>query len=157
MKRIALLGILALLIAGCAAQRHLGPAVQVAPEAVGSNVSLVSLQSDIERQSIFYSGPVYNPSAVLFIPEGTPAKLRPKAGWAQIDSSAELKKVLDRIETHRPKLSALIAPGAAAEEGAAVWAYVYSPETVTLERQPNSDLYLVEPVSELFNPVYHGR
>lgn len=157
MKRFALLCILLLLLAGCGAQRHLGPAIQVAPEAVGSNVSIVSLQSRLDTQSIYFSGPVYNPSAVLFIPEEKPAKLRPKPGWTQIGSSAELKTVLDRIETHRPRLFALLPPETAAEKGAAVWAYVYSPETVTLERQPESGLYLVEPVPELFNPVYHGR
>lgn len=157
MKRFALFGVLMLLLAGCAAQRHLGPEIQVAPESVGSQVSIVSLQSNLDTQSIYYSGPVYNPSAVLFIPEEKPAKLRPKAGWTQIGSSGELQTVLERIETHRPRLFALLLPGTAAEKGAAIWAYVYSPEKVTLERRPKSDLYLVEPVPELFNPVYHGR
>ena len=157
MKRFAVFGVLMLLLAGCAAQRHLGPAIQVSPEAVGSNVSLVSLQSYLDTQSIYYSGPIYNPSAVLFIPEKKPAELRPKAGWTQIGSSGELKTVLDRIETHRPRLSALLPPETAAEEGAAVLAYVYSSESLTLDRQPRSDLYLVDPVPELFNPVYHGR
>ena len=155
-KMIALF-ILTAMISACAG---LGTSSQVLPSGLGQDVSLDSIVSNMEEYESYYSGPVFNPSAVLFIAQQREMDVRPVVngparGWRKVEEREQLADLLKRLRELRDpqiKLWALTPPDKSRSGG--ILGYVYTAGNVQV-RKGESGSYTVYAVPERFNPRYY--
>ncbi|MDZ7762712.1 MAG: hypothetical protein U5L00_20990 [Desulfovermiculus sp.] len=134
----------------------LGPSSQVLPSSTGQAVSLDRVVSKVQEYDVYYSGPVFNPAAVLFIPEHGDAEIRLARGWKEVDGKEQLTDLLTRMRELRDpqiKLWALISGDKGRNED--ILGYVYTAGNVSVRKDSESGSYTLYPVSERFNPRYY--
>ncbi len=138
---------------GCAALGHLGSSTQILPSSYGVAVSIDDLKHSFEDYEAFYSGPVYNPSAILFRPTATAPTLKLASGWKEVPHRAKLKALIKKIETIDPKLWVLATPDA--KESRSLLAYIYTPAYASLRKTQDPGTFFLRPVPEQFNSIYY--
>jgi hypothetical protein len=149
---------LAWMFSACAG---LGTSYQVLPSGPGQDVSLDSIVSNMQDYDTYYSGPVFNPSAVLFIPQQREMEVRPAAngpamGWQEVGNREQLADLLKRLRELRDpqiKLWALTPPDKGRNGG--ILGYVYTAGNVQVRKDSESGSYTVFAVPERFNPRYY--
>ncbi len=156
-QMIALL-FLAGLFSACAG---LGTSSQVLPSSTGQDVSLDSIVFNMQEYDSYYSGPVFNPAAVLFIPQQgemdvRPAVNGPARGWQEVENREQLADLLNRMRELRDphiKLWALTPPDKGRNGG--ILGYVYTAGSVQVRKDSESGSYILHAVPERFNPRYY--
>jgi len=160
MKRLSVF-LLALLVAGCAQFGGFGPTAQVPPSKLGISISLQELKAERDKYDIYYSAEVYNPSAVLFVPKDSEYTLKLVRDWHQTGGYTTLDDLLFRMEKlrppHYPYLYALVAPAREGSGQRPLLGYIYTPDYASLRATDDPKTYVLRPVEELFNSVYHGN
>ncbi len=150
--------LLALLFAcGCQAGLHTAPTTRVSPASAGKDLKLRDLRTATDSYRIMYSGPVYNPSALLFLPRKGPERLEPTSRWKDVEDSKELKNLAYRLDELDPKLWAIVPAGLEDISSKDILAYIYTPGYASVQKIPDTDRYKILPVEEQFNPRYHDR
>ena len=150
--------ILAGMISACAG---LGTSSQVLPSGLGQDDSLDCLVSNMQEYDSYYSGPVFNPSAVLFIPQQgemdvRPAVNGPARGWQEVENREQLADLLNRLRELRDpqiKLWALTPPDK--DQAGGILGYVYTAGSVQVRKDSESGSYILHAVPERFNPRYY--
>ena len=150
--------ILAAMFSACAG---LGTSYQVLPSGPGQDISLESIVSNMQEYDSYYSGPVFNPSAVLFIPQQGEMEVRPAAngparGWQEVENREQLADLLKRMRELRDpqiKLWALTPPDKSRTSD--ILGYVYTGGKVQVRKISESGSYTVFAVPERFNPRYY--
>ena len=157
MAKKCLLVIAVLVLSGCQALLHPPPASRVSPVSAGIELDLKELLHSGDAYRVMYSGPVYNPSALLFLPREGPVRLEPTRGWKEVEDQKQLKNHADTLDELDAKLWAIVAYGETGISSSDVWAYIYTPGYASVQRMPDSEKYKVLPVEEQFNPRYHDQ
>ncbi|GEM_PF-3333056 len=148
--------ILALLFcSGCATLLESGPTRRISPVSAGSGLDIPDLKKSYDCYKVFYSGPKYNPSAILFIhPQGEEG-LKTAPGWNKVESQGQLSYLLSKIDILKPKLWCIVPSGKEKTSPADIMAYIYTPGYATVQKRPGKNAYLIQPVPKQFNPVYY--
>lgn len=147
----AALLILASMLTACAG---LGTPHQVLPSSLDRDENLNTVLSNIQEYDVLYSGPVYNPSAILFLPREGEVVTAPR--WKQIEGQGQLTDLLTRMRELRDpqmKLWALLPPDDRSQ--GRVLGYVYTAAHVTVRRDREEGTYIILNVPEQFNPRYY--
>jgi hypothetical protein len=146
------------LLAGCAVLDRLGTSSQVSPSTLGLDVQVEQLRHNAEGYDVYYSGPSFNPSAILFVvQEQDQLELQLDEGWKKVLPGPELEDLFWRIEMDRPsraKLRAVVPPEEKLHSAKNVLAYIYSPAYASM-RRVNQHTYYLQAVAEQYNPLYH--
>jgi hypothetical protein len=154
MNRKSLLMILSLLLLiGCASVGGLGNTTQMLPSSYGVSVTIDELEQGFAKHDVFYSGPVFNPSALLFRPPDTGFTLKLAADWKPVADRTKLKALIKKIETIDPKLWVLTTPGT--DGSKSLLAYIYTPAYASLRKAEDPDAFYLRAVPEQFNSIYY--
>ncbi len=138
----------AIFLSGCVV-RH---SSLVIPSTMGDSTNVSQLEKNWKKYKVYYSGPVYNPSAILFLKKDLPLCLRLYKGWKGIDIEKRFKDLMDRIRYLSPTLYVLVGRG---KLGPSKFGYLYT-TGVTYLKKENKQCYLLLPVEEHFNDIYYG-
>ncbi|MCF8030970.1 MAG: hypothetical protein K9K39_08755 [Desulfohalobiaceae bacterium] len=157
MAKKCLLMIAILVLSGCQALLHPPPATRVSPGSAGIELDLKELLHSGETYRILYSGPVYNPSALLFLPREGPVRLEPTRGWKEVEDQKQLERHADTLDELDAKLWAIVSSGETNLTPGDVCAFIYTPGYASVQRIRDSEKYKILPVEEQFNPRYHDR
>ncbi|MEF8824200.1 MAG: hypothetical protein V5B78_09395 [Desulfohalobiaceae bacterium] len=157
MTRKWLIILAALFACGCQAVLHTAPTTRVSPGSAGIDLKLRDLQEATDSYSIMYSGPVYNPSALLFLPRKGPERLEPTRRWKDVEDSKKLKHLANRLDELDPRLWAIVPADLEDVSSKDILAYIYTPGYASVQKIPDTDKYKILPVEEQFNPRYHDR
>ena len=152
-----LLLIAILVLSGCQALLQPGPTSRVSPASAGIELDLEELLHSTAAYRILYSGPVYNPSALLFLPREGPVRLEPTRGWKEVGNPKQLEGHVDTLEFLGAKLRAIIPSDETDVSSGDVWAFIYTPGYASVQRTPEPGKHKILPVEERFNPHYHDR
>ncbi|MFO7877726.1 MAG: hypothetical protein R6U55_14195 [Desulfovermiculus sp.] len=150
---IAALVILAGMLTACAG---LGTSHQVLPSSLDRDENLDTVLSNLEEYDVLYSGPVYNPSAILFLPREGEAVTAPR--WKVVEGQGQLTDLLTRMRELRDpqmKLWALVTPGN--REQGRILGYVYTAANVSVRKGQEKGTYTILNVPEQFNPRYYDE
>lgn len=150
---IAALIILAGMLTACAG---LGTPNQVLPSSLDRDENLDTVLSSIQEYDVLYSGPVYNPSAILFLPREGEAVTAPR--WKEVGGKGRLNDLLTRMRELRDpqmKLWALVTPGN--REQSRILGYVYTAAHVSVRKDQEKGTYTIFNVPEQFNPRYYDE
>jgi len=142
-----------LLLIGCASVGRLGDTTQMLPSSYGVSITIDELEQGFEEYGVFYSGPVFNPSALLFRPSDTGYSLKLAGGWKPVADRTKLEALLKKIDTIDPKLWVLTTPGADGTKG--LLAYIYTPAYASLRTTEDPDAFFLRAVPEQFNSIYY--
>ena len=147
---IAALVTLAGMLTACAG---LGTPHQVLPSSLDRDENLDTVLSNLQEYDVLYSGPVYNPSAILFLPREE-AVTAPR--WKEVGGQGQLTGLLTRMRELRDpqmKLWALVPPDDLSQDR--VLGYVYTAAHVTVRKDREKGKYIILNVPEQFNPRYY--
>lgn len=146
------------LMAGCAVLNQLGSSSQVYPSSLGLDVQVDQLRRNAEDYDVYYSGPKYNPSAILFlVREQGQFELQLDDGWKKVLPGPDLEDLFWRIEmerANRVKLRAVVPPVEGVQSAENVMAYIYTPGHASM-RKVDGETYRLRDISEQFSPAYH--
>ncbi len=156
LKKAALL-IAVLVLAGCQALLQPAPTTRVRPEPAGLGLNMGDLMRNSEAYRILYSGPVYNPSALLFLPRQEPDRLEPTRGWKEVKGPEDLKHIKSSMDRLDPELWAIVPSGMEEVRSGDVLGSIYTQGYASVQRIPDSARFRILPVEEQFNPIYHDR
>lgn len=134
----------------------LGTPHQVLPSSLGRDVNLNTVLSNIQDYNVLYSGPVYNPSAILFLPRAGEAMTAPR--WKEVGGQGQLIDLLTRMRELRDpqmKLWVLVSPEDRDQD--AVLGYVYTAAHVSVRKDQEKGTYIILNVPEQFNPRYYDE
>ena len=104
---------------------------------------------------IFYSGPKYNPSAVLFVLRRAEGQIKTAQGWKEVDNPTLLGDLLSRMDIIEPKLSTIVPSDQQSPSPKDILAYIYTPGDARVQTRSRGKDYFLQPVPEQFNPVYY--
>ena len=154
------MGMIALaVVSGCASLGSLGSSSQVFPSSLGLDVNIEQLRVDARDYDVYYSGPQYNPSAILFVPEKKRLVLQLDKDWKNVAPGPDLDELFWKIEMGNPnqvKLKAVVPPREGERTAKDVLAYIYTEGYASLKvLGPQS--YKLRDVPEQFNPIYHNQ
>ena len=152
-----LLLIAILVLSGCQALLQPGPTIRVSPASAGIELDLEELLHSTDAYRILYSGPVYNPSALLFLPREGPVRLEPTRGWKEVEDPNKIKGRANSLNELDAKLWAIVPSGKTEVCSCDVWGYIYTPGYASVQKMPDSEKYKILPVEEQFNPDYHDH
>lgn len=154
MFRTSLLMILSLLLLiGCASVGRLGDTTQMLPSSYGVSVTIEELEQGFEEYAVSYSGPVFNPSAILFRPPNTGFTLKLAADWKPVQDRTKLQALIKKIDTIDPKLWVLTTPDANGSKS--LLGYIYTPAYASLRTTEDPDTFFLRAVPEQFNSIYY--
>lgn len=142
-------------IVGCATLFDPGPTRRVSPSTAGVELDIPDLRESSQSYRIFYSGPNYNPSAILFIRPQAEEGLETAPGWKEVESKGQLDDLLSRIDILEPKLWSIVPSGRKKTSPADILAYIYTPGYASVRTRSREGFYLILPVPEQFNPYYY--
>lgn len=157
MLRKWLLLLAVLFACGCQGVLHTAPTTRVSPASAEMDLKLRDLRESADSYRIMYSGPVYNPSALLFLPRKGPDRLEPTRRWEDVEDSRELKHLANRLDELDPRLWAIVPAGLEDVSPTDILGYIYTPGYASVQKIPDTDRYRILPVEEQFNPRYHDR
>jgi len=157
MYKYLCLALIGLLLAGCAALTKPAPVDRIRPQEAGVDRTVNALVGSSISYDIFYSGPVYNPSSLLFIPSDGGNKLKLAQGWERVQSQSKLQELLGDINRYRPELRAIVPTGKRDISEEDVLAFHYTLERASIQEAPSSNRYLILPVPEQNRSRYYGR
>lgn len=159
-KTIALIGLLLIpLMAigpwGCNPSNMIffGPAAQVPLGCLEITIELPELVTSQTDYQPYFCGPVYNPSAVLFVPKKSPYTLKLNKKWKPISSTSHLNDLLARLKENKAELQAISWP---IEGKRVLLAFIYTPAYASLRPTAKPKTFVLRAIPELFNPIYHG-
>ncbi len=162
MKRFAYSSLLlaalvtAMVVSGCAG---FGPSSQVLPSSAGSAITLEQLRADMDDYQVVQSGPVFNPSSLLFLLRQSDSEVKLTGQWSRVKSDKELNDRLKRMRELRDpniKLWALLAPTQSPDRDRKLLGYIYTAGTASVRQGDSPGTYVVRAVPERFNPRYYG-
>ena len=157
MLRNIVLMIAVLALCGCQALLQPAPTTRVRPEPAGLGVTMSDLQKQSGDYKTLYSGPVYNPSALLFVPREGQERLEPIGNWDKVEGREDLKHLKYSMDRLDPELWAIVPSGLQKVASEDVLAYIYTQGYASVQKIENTDRYRILPVEEQFNPIYHDR
>ena len=157
MGKKCLLLIAILVLTGCQALLHPPPTSRVSPASAGIELELKELLHPRDAYRILYSGPVYNPSALLFLPRERAVRLEPTQGWKEVENQKELRSHTNTLEYLDAKLWAIVSSDESGISAGDVWAYIYTPGYASVQKISDSEGYKILPVEEQFNSRYYDR
>ncbi len=157
MYRNLCLAMIGLLLAGCAALTTPDPVDRINPQEAGVVGTVNTLVGSSISYDIFYSGPVYNPSSLLFIPTDSGNKLKLARGWERVESQSKLQELLGDINRYSPELRAIVPTEERDISEEDVLAFHYTLERATIRQTSSPNRYLILPVPEQNRHKYYGR
>jgi hypothetical protein len=153
LRTIAALITLACMLTACAG---LGTPHQILPSSLDRDENLDTVLSNLQEYDVLYSGPVYNPSAILFLPRKGKVEVRTAHGWKEVGGQGQLTDLLTRMRELRDpqmKLWALVPPDDLSQDR--VLGYVYTAAHVSVRKDREEGTYTILNVPEQFNPRYY--
>ncbi len=114
-------------------------------------VTISYLRKNSSSFLLFYSGPPYNPSAILFLKKGVEGEIYLSNKWKPIKKKERLRDLLDRINYLNPSLQGIIIPSSGMLVG-----YLYTPGTTYLIPQGKNRYFLLG-IDEIFNDIYYDE
>ena len=151
------IALFAILLAGCAALTQPDPTRRIHPESAGIDRDISSLVTSSASYDVSYSGPVYNPSSLIFIPDDARNGLRLAPGWSRVDNRSQLNELVMNINRFRPELWAIVPAGTENISESDVWAFHYTLERASIRKTDTQNQYLVLPVPEQNRAELYGR
>ena len=145
-------------VSGCASISKLGNSSQVFPSSLGLDVGIDQLRSNAASYDVMYSGPKYNPSAILFVPldKSGPA-LKLTDDWKPVAPGPDLDDLFWKIDMGNPnlvKLKAVVPPEDGKQNVENVMAFIYTKAYASMQKV-GENTYKLRGVPEQFNPNYH--
>ncbi len=138
--------LIVLSMVGCAINNSVVPIHYADP-----SMTLSKLLKDNSSFILYYSGPRYNPSAILFLKKAPRIKIVLSKKWKKIQNLAELRDILERITYLNPSLQGIILPSSRRIVG-----YLYTPGTTYLLHRGKNRYFLLG-VDEIFNDIYYDE
>ena len=146
------------MMAGCAVLNQLGTSSQVYPSTLGMDLEVDQLRGNAQDYDVYYAGPKYNPSAILFlVREQGQFALQLDDGWKKVLPGPDLEDLFWRIEMdrqNRVKLRAVVPPEKQLQTEENVMAYIYTAAYASM-RKVDENTYRLRDVPEQFSPTYH--
>jgi hypothetical protein len=146
-----------ILLSGCSLN-GLMRSSQIYPSSLGLDVTIEQLRQNVQFYTIYYSGPVFNPSAILFVPQGESSlELRLDEDWKEVMPGPDLNDLFWRIDMGNPsnvKLWAVVPPDDRKRSAENIMAFLYTKAYAPIKKI-NDNKYLLRSVPEQFNPDYH--
>lgn len=136
--------LLSLLLFSCAVKR---PFI-VPPYVVNKKIDIFTLKNNWKDYYVYYSGPIYNPSAVCFVIKDKSSKIKLHKNWKQIKDIKDFNDILSRIEYLKPYLYVIIPDNQ-------ILGYIYTTDHTFLRKTSEDKYYLLD-VREQFNDIYYG-
>jgi hypothetical protein len=137
------------LYCGCSIKR---PTRIVPIYKVGTPLNIIQLLTKFDLYDVYYSPPIFNPSAIVFLKKRRKIKIYLHKDWNIIKEKKELKELLLRINYLNPSLYAIVDNGRRKKE---VEGYIYTSGICYLKSLRNNE-YFLYPVEEQFNDIYYG-
>ncbi len=120
----------------------------VPPYVVGKKIDISYLKTRWQDYFVYYSGPVYNPSAICFIIKDKSSKIQLHRKWKQIKDKKHFDEIFNRLEYLEPDLYVIIPENQ-------LLGYLYTTDPTFLKKVSKDKYYLLD-VSEQFNNIYYG-
>ncbi len=122
------------------------------PYSIGSSLDIYELKKEAGSYNLYFSGPVYNPAAILFLKKDLSAEVVLHKDWKKIENVNKFSELMTRINYIEPYLYALVVPGRGPIQ---VVGYVYTPGVTCLKKIGDNKYFLFS-VEEKFNDIYYG-
>ncbi len=135
MYRPLLMGLVFITLIGCAFN---APSL-VPPYVLGIKIDISKLKRDLSQYNLYYSGPVYNPSAILFLKKDAKEEIVLGKDYNKIKDSKLFGDLINRIEYLQPDLYALVARN---DNMPHVVGYIYTPGTTALKKNKGKEVSL---------------
>ena len=141
-RTVAVITLLALMpLGGCTPAFNAAPPL-VSPSTIGHQITLADLKEDMQSYFVLYSAPVYNPSAILFIPGGNRELAIPDQRWRRVTDRKKLEDLVRRMRDRywqypRARLRALLAPPRPRDGKRPFLGYVYSGASTSARPHPD--------------------
>ncbi len=143
---------------GCASLGQLGKKTQLYPATLGIDISIDQLRQNAQSYDVYYSGPKYNPSAILFVPPDTSGlELRLDKDWKEVAPGPDLGDLFWKIEMGNPnqvKLWVVVPPDEEMQSAENAMAFIYTKVYASLQTI-SENTYKLRSIPEQFNPTYH--
>jgi hypothetical protein len=123
-------------------------------------MTLEQLRANMDSYTIMQSGPVFNPSALLFVPRERDFEVRFTGQWSKVESVEELNDRIVRLKNLNDptiKLWALLAPSEQKAYDRDLLGYIYTAGMASIRQGDSADAYVIRDVPERFNPIYYDR
>ncbi|WP_153304236.1 hypothetical protein [Desulfovermiculus halophilus] len=147
------------LATGCATFGQFGTSTQVYPSSLELDIRVEQLRQNARDYEVYYSGPKYNPSAILFVVQEQEAlNLKLDQDWKVVLPGPDLEDLFWRIEMekkHLVKLRAVVPPEEDMQTADNILAYIYSQDYASLRKTEEENTYYLQAVPEQYNPLYH--
>ncbi len=135
-------------ILGCTPRPSVIPSFYVTP-----HLQIADILKRDREFSLYYSGPVYNPSAILFLYPRYSKEIILSKKWKPIRDGAELTYLKDKLDYLNASLKAVVIWGE--KRIKEVVAYLYTPSSTYLKKKKGK--YFLPAVDEIFNDIYYDR
>lgn len=146
-------------ILGCSSIFQPSPTSRINPTIAGIDLDIRDLLESSDSFDVYYSGPKYNPSALLFIPSRSQSRLSTAMDWKEVHQKYQVEKLLNKINTRGVSQNDLelwsIVPSDTQEISRQdVLAYIYTSEYANINKQSPGN-YTIQSIPEQFSPVYY--
>ena len=158
MPKYFFLWVALVLCLGSSCMLHTGPTTRIRPSSAGMDLDMEKLQRFKGKYNVHYSGPVYNPSALLFLPRRNQERVELAMGWKTVDTPKELKQLQRSMQPTDPELWAIIPRGRRQDASTdRILAYIFTSGYASVQKLPQGEGYRILSLPEQFNHIYHDN